>query len=268
MYFKNELIDLRQLTWTKTRESSGTAGSYLKSYSYENGKKKYYKLSYFDDISKKFGYESFNEIIACILLDIFEFEHLNYFLSEALIKINNKEYKTYLTYSYDFKGINESKISFENFYELNKLDNEDIISFSKRYNFINSIYNMIIIDYLIINRDRHGANIEVLYNNKNKTYHLAPLFDHGLSLLSPYYKDDDILNFDDSSITRVNSYIGTSSLEENLKIVPKDYIKMKKIDINSIFNVLEPILDKNYLAKVKNIIAKRWCYLEDFFNKK
>ena len=37
--------------------------------------------------------------------------------------------------------------------------------------------------YLILNRDRHGANIEVLRNSRKKTVRLAPLFDHGLSLL-------------------------------------------------------------------------------------
>ena len=33
----NKLIDLRYLNWSKARDSSGTAGSYLKSYSYKNG---------------------------------------------------------------------------------------------------------------------------------------------------------------------------------------------------------------------------------------
>ncbi len=42
---KKEIVDLKKLSWTKTRQSSGTAGSYLKSYSYSNGKKVYYKLS-------------------------------------------------------------------------------------------------------------------------------------------------------------------------------------------------------------------------------
>ena len=64
----DEIIDLTNLSWTKSRQSSGTAGSYLKSYSYRNGKKIYYKLSYFDDVNGIFGYESFNEIIADRLL--------------------------------------------------------------------------------------------------------------------------------------------------------------------------------------------------------
>ena len=58
-----EKRDLKHLSWSKTRESSGTAGSYLKSFSYSNGKKVYYKLSYFDDINGVFGYEAINECI-------------------------------------------------------------------------------------------------------------------------------------------------------------------------------------------------------------
>ena len=45
------------------------------------------------------------------------------------------------------------------------------------------VYQMLIVDYLILNRDRHGANIEVLRNSRKKTVRLAPLFDQGLSLL-------------------------------------------------------------------------------------
>ena len=58
-----EIIDLRYFEWTKKRESSGTAGSYLKSMSYSNGKKVYYKLSFYDEQNHLFGYESVNEYI-------------------------------------------------------------------------------------------------------------------------------------------------------------------------------------------------------------
>ena len=42
------------------------------------------------------------------------------------------------------------------------------------------IYQMLVVDYLILNQDRHGANIEVLRNSRKKTVRLAPLFAHGL----------------------------------------------------------------------------------------
>ena len=43
-----EKQDLTYLSWSVYRNSSGTAGSFLKSYSELGGKKVYYKLSNFD----------------------------------------------------------------------------------------------------------------------------------------------------------------------------------------------------------------------------
>ena len=264
----DEIIDLTNLSWTKSRQSSGTAGSYLKSYSYRNGKKIYYKLSYFDDVNGIFGYESFNEIIADRLLSHLGFPHLEYNLIKGKIIINNKEYITYLNYVYDFKKPNETKMTLENFYELNKENNEDILSFIKRYNFLNEIYHMIIIDYFIMNRDRHGANIEVLYNYKTKEYRLAPLFDHGLSLLSPSYLSADIKAYDIFKNKRVNSYIGSSSLEENIKIVPKDMFPKKNLNLDNIFLGIIKKDNLEYMLKAKQLLQRRWNELEDIFYKK
>lgn len=41
----SELQDLTYLSWAKTRQSSGTAGSFLKSYDDTGAQKVYYKLS-------------------------------------------------------------------------------------------------------------------------------------------------------------------------------------------------------------------------------
>ena len=264
----NNLIDLTNLTWTKTRQSSGTAGSYLKSYSYINGKKVYYKLSYFDNVNETFGYESFNEVITDRLLDILNFNHLKYHLVFATLKINEKKYNTYLTYTYDFKKPFETKMTLENFYEINKNENENIIDFCHRYNFIKEIYQMIIIDYLIINRDRHGANIEVLYNSKTKNYRIAPLFDHGLSFLSPAYEKDDINNYNIMDNKKVNSYVGTNSLEENIKIVPKDFFTPININFDIIFDDIINEYNEKYMVKAKQLLKRRWNEIENIFNKK
>ena len=262
-----ELTNLTNLNWSKTRQSSGTAGSYLKSYSFINGKKVYYKLSFFDDLLGIFGYESFNEIIASNILSQLGYNHLEYNLINGEIIINNKKYQTYLNYSFDFKEKNESKMTFENFYSLNKMENEDVISFSKRFGFINEIYQMIIIDYIIINRDRHGANIEVLYNEKNKKYHLAPIFDNGLSILSPTYKNEEIKKYDIYKNKKVSSFFLTSSLEENILIVPKEMLKTIKIDLDLVFKDLIDILNNDYLVKAKELIKKRIDEIESLCNK-
>ena len=50
---------------------------------------------------------------------------------------------------------------------------------------------MLAFDALILNEDRHTNNLLFLYNFKLNTWELAPLFDHGLSLLSDV-KDDPL----------------------------------------------------------------------------
>ena len=259
----NSIKDLTKLSWTKTRESSGTAGSYLKSFSYQNGKKVYYKLSYFDPQKEVFGYESINEIIAYRLMQQLGYNCLKYFIANAKIIVNGKEYITPLVYSYDFKEPNESKITFENFYDLNKQDNESIIDFAKRNNFDLDLYHMIVVDYLIVNRDRHGANLEVLYNSKTKQYKIAPLFDQGLSFISPSYLEDDIKNFDCKINRKVNSFLGQNNLEELIKIVPTEVYKSIHIDIDAIFGGLEEYAPKYYLDKCRELLIHRVRLIEN-----
>ena len=263
---KYELKDLRYLNWSNIRQSSGTAGSYLKSYSFSNGKKLYYKLSYFDDIEGIFGYESINEIIACKLLDAMNIPHLDYKLIYALIKIKEKEYKTYLTASLDFKERGESKIALDNYYQFLKEENEELIPFLKRMGFIEDIYKMIVFDYIILNRDRHGANIEILYNKLNGNIRLAPIFDNGLSLLSPVYKEEDIKNYDIYLERKVNSFIGSSNLENNLNLVPKEYLDIGNIDIDKIFASIG--INNTYMEKAKAMLKWRIKKLEDIRNKR
>lgn len=58
-----EKKDLTHLNWSLTRQSSGTAGSYLKSYEVTDGTKYYYKMSNYDSVHGIVGHESINEMI-------------------------------------------------------------------------------------------------------------------------------------------------------------------------------------------------------------
>lgn len=261
-----DITDLTNLEWAKARQSSGTAGSYLKSYSYSHGIKVYYKLSFYDDLNGIFGYEAINEIIAMELAKKLNYPYLEYKLLHAKVRINNKEYITYVTSSYDFKKLNESKITLENYYEYNKLNNEDVISFLKRIDLNSDIYKMLIFDYLIMNRDRHGANIEILYDKKSKNIRLAPFFDQGLSLLSPAYLDSDIISFDITKETKVNSFIASSSLVNNLDLVPTFYFPLIKIDFDEIFDKIG--IDNIYTKKAKEMLKWRWKTLESIRDKR
>ena len=65
-----EKQNLTYLNWSRIRQSSGTAGSFLKASSDIGGTKIYYKLSNYDNMRGIVGHESVNELIADRLLTI------------------------------------------------------------------------------------------------------------------------------------------------------------------------------------------------------
>lgn len=262
-----ELTDLRYLNWTKSRKSSGTAGSFLKSYDDTGTIKKYYKISDFDTTLGIVGHECVNEIIAQRLMNIIGIEHLEYKLIHALIHIGGKEYETFLCESLDYKKPGEQKITLEDFFALEKRGEETPFEFCLRNGWDDYVYKMLIVDFLLLNRDRHGANIEVLRDSKKKTVRLAPLFDHGLSLICRCHSYKEVKEFEPLEDKRVQAFIGSSSTAENIRLVPKDYIKklkvLKETDKEKLLEGLEGVIDSSYLEKIWEMIWKRWCSLND-----
>ena len=175
-----EIQDLRRLDWSKVRHSSGTAGSFLKSREMIRGVKWYYKLSDYDAYRGIVGHECINELIADRLLTILQIPHLPYQLIHARIQIEDKEIVTWLCRSKDYKRPDESKIALDTFYQMERLVSESPLDFCIRQGWAEYVYQMLVIDFLILNRDRHGANMEVLRSRTGKSYRLAPLFDQGL----------------------------------------------------------------------------------------
>lgn len=219
----NDITDLTHLSWTLSRNSSGTAGSFLKSYEECDGIKYYYKMSNFDTIRGIYGHECINEIIAQNLAAALNIPHLEYDFIHADVKIDGKIYETWLTRSRDFKDAGEHKMAFETYYEINRQSGEGVWSFIVRNRFEQYFYQVFLLDYLICNRDRHGANIEVL--EKKGAYRLAPVFDNGLSLLFSCYGDGEAMEkFDRLKDGPVNNFVGSMSLSENLKQVPEEMI--------------------------------------------
>lgn len=263
-----EKQNMTHLSWSRIRNSSGTAGSFLKSQSTLGGKNTYYKLSNFDKVKGIIGHECVNEIIADRLLDILGVPHLNYQLIYADITIDEKTHEAYLCASEDFKQRSESKIALEVYWEAEHLGQESPLEFCIRNGWEEHIYQMLVVDFLILNRDRHGANIEVLRNSRKQSIRLAPLFDHGLSLLFSCTDDTSVAEFDVLADRRVNNYIGFGSTWENLGLIPKDKLPKlnslqegdKRILMDGLDGIISPILQD----KIWEMIWKRWCAYEDF----
>ena len=267
-----ELKDLRYLTWSKTRHSSGTAGSFLKSYDDTGKKKLYYKLSDFDVVRGVVGHECVNEIIVQRLLDLFQAEHLSYRLINAIIAVDDRDYETWLCESDDYKENGEKKLALEDYYEAEKMKNESPLEFCVRMGWGNLIYKMLVVDYIVLNRDRHGANLEVLRLNGSGNVRLAPLFDHGLSLCCSCHTVEELKTFDVMKDRKVQSFLASNSAEQNLELVPHEILesiphfenKYKK----ELFNGLDVVLQKEYLDKIWKMISGRWKQVETFRDKR
>ena len=265
-----EKQDMTYLSWSKIRNSSGTAGSFLKAYSILGGKKIYYKLSNFDKIKGVVGHECVNEIIVDRLLDILGVPHLHYELIYADVKIGGKTREVYLCASEDFKQRGDSKLALDAYWEAEHIEDESPLNFCIRNGWEEYIYQMLVVDFLILNRDRHGANIEVLRNSRKKTLHLAPLFDHGLSLLCRCMNDSQVEAFDVMEDKLCNNFIGSRSTWENLKLIPAEKMPalnpLRESDREIIMEGLDGIISGTLQDKIWEMIWKRWCAYEDFCN--
>ena len=265
-----EKQDLTYLNWSKIRNSSGTAGSFLKAYSELGGAKIYYKLSNYDSIRGVVGHESVNELIVDRLLTIRGIEHLHYQLIHADILVDGKKQETYVCASENFREKGEDKQAIDVCYESERLEGERPLNFCLRMGWGEYIWQMLVVDYLILNRDRHGANIEVLRNKKKKTIRLAPLFDHGLSLLCRCETDAAVERFDVMADQQVQCFVGSRFAQENLKLIPAGHMPrlkpLKESDRATLLDGLDGILSQKLQDKIWDMIWKRWCYYEDFCN--
>jgi hypothetical protein len=148
------------------------------------------------------------------------------------------------------------------------LKEETPLAFCVRNGWEEYIYQMLVVDFLILNRDRHGANIEVLRNSRKRTIRLAPLFDHGLSLLFNCTSDHEIQKQDCLEDKMTNNYIGSRSTWDNLKLIPADCMPklnpLRENDRDILMEDLDGVISRNLQDKIWNMIWKRWCAYEDF----
>ena len=263
----HELQDLKYLNWIRTRKSSGTAGSFLKSYDDTGSRKKYYKLSDFDPVRGIIGHECINEIVAQRLLQLLEIEHLAYTLLHATVRIDEQDYETYLCESEDFKNDTEGKVAFEDYYLIEKEPGETPLAFFRRMGWERYAYEALLTDYLILNRDRHGANIEVLRNARAKTMRIAPLFDHGLSLIYSCMSDKEAKKYDVLEDKKCQNFIGGYSCYENLSLIKnkKDVFLngLSSKDKKAIFDDLNNVISEVFIDKIWEMIYERYKIYEE-----
>jgi len=260
--------DLTHLSWSLVRGSSGTAGSFLKAQDTTYEGKIYYKLSDYDPFHGVTGHESVNEIIADRLLTILDIPHVSYQLIHADIVVDGKPLRTWLCASRNFRHRGEKKEALDAYYESHRQPGESPLSFCIRCGWSDYVYQMLVIDYLILNRDRHGANLEVLTDRYKKTVRLAPLFDHGVSLFCRCRTIEELQREDVLADKPVQCFVGSRSAWENLRLIPRDQFPdlspLMEHDRNTLLEGLDEALEKPWLDMIWEMIWRRWQKLETF----
>ena len=222
----------------------------------------FYKMSYISG-NEVVGHESLNECIANVLCQQFGFDYVSYNLHYAKTLVNKNEYVSFIVSAPDYELDGEKCITLENWLRTNTdLKSDDRYEVFQELqkapvHVLESIYHMCVIDYVIINRDRHGANIELLCTNNN--LRLAPIFDCGSSFVAPLQNDvEKVKAFDPLKERPCNNYVGSPFLEEAIKYwgnrFPIRHIVWKP-ELIEVYRDYYP--DPVYVDKINEIITKR-----------
>lgn len=263
--------DLTYLSWSMGKDFSGeftqtSLGAYYKTVEILEGTKKYYKASRLI-YGQGFGDESIYEVLFSRVMKLLGIPCVEYQLIHAKIRLADKIYETHICESKDFAKSYLSRRTFEKFVEADG-DSVDVII--AKYGFQKMINQIIVADYLTLNFDRHGANVEMLLDT-NGNYELAPLFDNGNSFFSPYPSIDKnqiptVREYDVTQNKRLgNHFLGAKDLLDSLCYV-KGRVAINRV-VNerwdTIFQDMEEILPDSYKYKIVETLTKRLSYLEE-----
>ena len=252
-------MDLRGLTWSRSAGSVNSDGAFLKAESPD--KSLYFKLSSYNAAQGIYGHETINELLAYRVAAELGFPVPETELTKALVCIDGTEYETYVALSATYKLPEETRMSFENFYKSVRADNESAFSVAVRFGWEKQVYQMFLFDFLVFNRDRHGANLEVL--DRYGVRRLSPLFDNGLSFAVSCYTDAELDKFDIHADRQVNNFIGSRSLYENIASMPS-YISMNnpRPDFHDrLLAGLHNILSAKHKEVIWDLFSSRWAYV-------
>lgn len=255
-----KLQDMTHLAWDERTVATGTGGTFLKSRARNSRGDIYYKLSCYDRYRGIYGHESANELVASRLLDFLHLDHVPYRLLHARIIVDDVPHETWMSESRDYRPAGQRRLALNTFYELNARPGLSPLDFCVEQGWSDIIFQMMAFDFLIANRDRHGANIEVSFDTDGRPG-LSPLFDHGVSFVYSCYEDESRVNaFDPLHDVQANNYIGTRSLEQNLNFLPRHVLtgNLTAPVLDSLFAGLEEVLPRAHRQKMREIIVARW----------
>ena len=262
----NNTLDLTSLIFDVNTPSGNSNGILYKAIGISGGKKTYFKLGSFNSAYGFYGIEPILELINSRIGKILGINTLDYGLCNAIVNIEGKNYKTMVSYSYDYAdGV--TCISAENMYKQAMGRVKNPLQMFKLMGMTNEIYKMFIFDYVVCNLDRHGKNIDILAveSGNGVKYRIAPLFDNSLTtLLTKSNKDiENKVAFNDNS--RVNNFVGAPNLMANIREIDNkiEINRVHKDDRKRLFQGLGNYTDRKFREYVWNMLNTRLCMVTE-----
>ena len=225
-----------------------TDGMLKKSWIIEDGKRYLLKGGYKNDYL-----QPFNEVLASIICDKLGFDHVTY----TLDKFKNKVVSKCLCFiNKDTELIPASQIMYGITKHKTSKDYNEYIKILEQNGIKNArekIENMYILDFLMMNEDRHLNNFGIIRDvNTLECLDVAPIFDNGESLKMTIYNSDEISINGEGRL-----FYNIVTFDDIIKVV-KD---IKRIDISKLDGVVEEY--DELLHKYQNITG----ITEDRINK-
>lgn len=123
---------------------------------------------------------------------------------------------------------------------------------------------MIVFDYLVHNTDRHKKNFGYV-QDVNGNMRFAPLFDHGLALLSDLHDSEIEENGADCIGFALGKPFG--NLGSALELVDKSSMEGIKLDtdiseILKVYEVYEGLFHSTRVEVVKSMLERKWAYVQ------
>lgn len=215
-----------------------TDGMLRKAWIIENNIRYLLKSGYKNEIL-----QPFNEVLASEICERLNFNHVKYTL-DTYKDIVVSKCPCFITKDTELITCNQIKNDMKIYN--NYKDYEEYIKILEQHEITNpreKIENMFILDFIIMNEDRHLNNFGIIRDVNNlKWIDVAPIFDNGQSLNIEYYDDDELHISGEGRF-----FYEVKPFDEIIKCVKN----IKRIDINKL-NDLPEWFD-NLLHKYQNI---------------
>lgn len=219
-----------------------TSGSFPSAWFYRDiNNIEYYKCgSKFTLPASNSGFEPYSEYYASKVSEYLGFRHVDYRLKLYRHSDDRKEVITTCK-SYTNEGVGAISAS-----ALRLLNYSDVLTFCKHISStaFDTCLNMLFIDCLLLNTDRHFGNIEFLFNTDTlEIFDIAPIFDNNFSLLPRFVPRIDTFNRADYKARDDSSFEDLYEMISRYKDFKPYLRKLKDFNFEKAMNYPDEKLD-------------------------